>query len=236
MREEMRGISAKNLRGRVILIEEKKFSRRWITIPLSFFIHVFILTVLIVMSMTSIDHFPQVKISAVKVIVPPDTPKVPPGGRDSKKNIKSQSKIEKSGETTKIFCSCKLVAPLKPPEKIDDQSDLLQWNQFSNDQASAIGVEGGDPEAIAEAQKIWSEQLIKSEESFSQPQIAVRQPRKLREVAPVYPETARAIHLEGDVVIEATTDIYGRVNSIRIISGHLLAGRSGKSGCSPMAF
>lgn len=43
-------------------------------------------------------------------------------------------------------------------------------------------------------------------------------PKLIREVAPVYPEEAREAEIEGVVIIEVTTDIYGRVKNARILN------------------
>lgn len=45
----------------------------------------------------------------------------------------------------------------------------------------------------------------------------VTPPKLIREVKPVYPEEARAAGVEGVVIIEATTDTYGRVDSVKVL-------------------
>jgi len=45
----------------------------------------------------------------------------------------------------------------------------------------------------------------------------VRPPRPLKQVDPVYPDIAIQARIEGIVIIEATTDVYGRVQSYRIL-------------------
>jgi protein TonB len=42
-------------------------------------------------------------------------------------------------------------------------------------------------------------------------------PRKIGDVRPVYPEIARAAHLEGTVIMEAVLDTSGRVTQLRVI-------------------
>ena len=43
-------------------------------------------------------------------------------------------------------------------------------------------------------------------------------PKLIKEVAAIYPEIARQAKVEGNVVLEATTDIYGRVHNIKVLS------------------
>jgi protein TonB len=47
-------------------------------------------------------------------------------------------------------------------------------------------------------------------------------PRKLRDVAPVYPELARRAGLQGTVVLECVIDPAGHVADVKVLSGHLL--------------
>lgn len=50
----------------------------------------------------------------------------------------------------------------------------------------------------------------------------IREPRKLRHVAPVYPEIARAAKVQGVVVVECTLTPEGRVANVRVLRGHPL--------------
>ena len=47
---------------------------------------------------------------------------------------------------------------------------------------------------------------------------AIREPKKLVHVAPIYPEIARLSRLEGKVTMEAILDAAGRVESVRVLS------------------
>jgi len=45
----------------------------------------------------------------------------------------------------------------------------------------------------------------------------IKPPKLIKKVEPLYPEIARQARVEGIVIIEATTDIYGRVASVKIL-------------------
>jgi protein TonB len=45
----------------------------------------------------------------------------------------------------------------------------------------------------------------------------IKPPKLIKQVDPTYPEIARQARVEGVVIIEATTDIYGRVQSIKVL-------------------
>ena len=50
----------------------------------------------------------------------------------------------------------------------------------------------------------------------------VQRPKLMRKVEPEYPSVALKARIRGRVIVEAVTDIYGRVRDARIISGHPL--------------
>ncbi|HNX98700.1 MAG TPA: energy transducer TonB, partial [Candidatus Aminicenantes bacterium] len=45
-------------------------------------------------------------------------------------------------------------------------------------------------------------------------------PKKIKDAVPIYPAKALKEKIAGVVVVEASTDIYGRVRALRVISGH----------------
>jgi protein TonB len=50
----------------------------------------------------------------------------------------------------------------------------------------------------------------------------LRPPRKIRNVAPEYPEIARRIHVSGEVVVDCLIDERGRVREASVLRGHPL--------------
>jgi len=45
----------------------------------------------------------------------------------------------------------------------------------------------------------------------------IKPPKLIKEVKPIYPEDARQKRVEGTVILEATTDIYGRVQKVEVL-------------------
>ena len=45
----------------------------------------------------------------------------------------------------------------------------------------------------------------------------IKPPKLIKKVDPVYPEIARQARVEGVVILECTTDIYGRVQNIKVL-------------------
>lgn len=45
----------------------------------------------------------------------------------------------------------------------------------------------------------------------------IKEPQKIKSVKPVYPEEARKAEIQGEVILEVETDIYGRVKNIKVL-------------------
>jgi protein TonB len=45
----------------------------------------------------------------------------------------------------------------------------------------------------------------------------IKPPKRVKEVAPIYPEDARQARVEGVVILECTTDTYGRVMGVKVL-------------------
>jgi protein TonB len=45
----------------------------------------------------------------------------------------------------------------------------------------------------------------------------IKPPKLVHSVDPLYPEIARQARVEGVVIIEATTDVYGRVQTVKVL-------------------
>jgi len=54
----------------------------------------------------------------------------------------------------------------------------------------------------------------------------LQEPRKVRNVAPVYPPLAVAVHLQGRVVLDCVIDENGRIASVTVLSGNPLLDRA----------
>lgn len=46
---------------------------------------------------------------------------------------------------------------------------------------------------------------------------SIKEPQKLKSVDPVYPEVAKIARIQGEVILEAETDIYGQVKNIKVL-------------------
>lgn len=195
---------------------------RWITIPLSLVLHLFVLAALIVVPVLSVADMPEISVADVRVMKVPATPGVPPGPAGSARGRETVKKPVRPDQPA-VTASGRLQAPLKPPEKIELFFDPAAFTAEGSGYSGPT-VEGGDPDATLAVQGEWMQGLITERDAAGESRaaaISVRQPRKIKEVAPVYPFGGR-VNVSGVVVIEAETDIYGRVRNARVISGHPL--------------
>jgi periplasmic protein TonB len=49
--------------------------------------------------------------------------------------------------------------------------------------------------------------------------VEIREPRRIKNVDPIYPEVAVMSHLQGIVVLDCTIDAHGRVSGVRVLKG-----------------
>ena len=115
----------------------------------------------------------------------------------------------------------KLVAPIEVPVTIEE------------DEGSDFGVEGGVPGGVVGGVEGGVEGgviggvlggvlggILPNEQAFFVSGKKV--PKQIKQVKPEYPLEAYSARMQAVVIVEAMTDIYGRVNRARIISGHPL--------------
>lgn len=199
-------------------VENKKSTKKWLFFPVSLIAHGLVFgAVLIVPLMNADGHLPPVKFNQMVMIAPPTAPPPPPAPPKSKTSSKGRKK-KPDQNTSKPIPSGRFVAPVEVPSEIPDE-DI---SAFGFDEGSAFGVEGGVeggvPGGIVGG-------VLGSETSADQQEIqisTVQKPKLLRKVQPQYPPMALRARLEGMVIVEAVTDIYGRVVKTRIVSGHAL--------------
>ncbi len=135
---------------------------------------------------------------------PPAPPKGSPRGSGKRTPLKAQAAVAPGT----------LVAPVDIPEEIPEEGISEGGDRFG----VPWGVEYGEeqPAPTWELEN-WINLPLEKEEEPVRAVGEIKPPRLVRRVEPVYPEIARQARKEGVVILEATTDIYGRVVNIRIL-------------------
>ncbi|MCX6555483.1 MAG: energy transducer TonB [Candidatus Aminicenantes bacterium] len=192
----------------------------WLTLPLSLLLHVLLIASLVVVPLIRADaSLPKVKVFSVSITAPPMP--LPPSKGTGKKNtggekMAGEKKTNKNtGRPETRVPSTLFQAPCKVPEAIEEEliNTGIGSGPIGDDGGIPDGFDGGDPNAL-----IGVEKGEKVDESLPALRIAnLQMPRKIKEVKPVYSVIALAAHVQGRVIIEAMTDIYGRVRNARIV-------------------
>ena len=198
--------------------------RKWLLLPISLLLHVLAIAALVVVPLLLAEsELPQIKMTNILILAPPKpTPPPPPPPPPPKRRGSgaSQGGAARSDKKPAVY-SGKLVAPIEVPVTIAEEDGF--------DFGVEGGVEGGVPGGVLGGVEggviggvlggVLGGTLPEERPVY----VSGRHiPKLIRQVKPEYPAEAYSSRLQAMVVVEATTDIYGRVNSARIISGNPL--------------
>ncbi len=208
------------------LLEKRRASKKWFFLPASFIVHGVLVAALIVAPYLDADSsLPSVKIFDISIQSPP-LPNIPLGKKGSPaKKVSSEKK--KRPAKKKVFTGGRIVAPVNIADEIEDEDIFASSLGLDN----GTGVEGGIPDGIENGidggVPLMDMSQLNQLRSNIQP-MRVRPPRLIKEVKPIYPLVALRARVQGTVIVEAVTDIYGRVARVKLINGHPLLNNAAK--------
>ena len=111
-----------------------------------------------------------------------------------------------------------LVAPLNiPKEEPQDTDTGLIDTLESIGEGVEGGVEGGIEGGVDDGSSFNLITQVGGD-NLDNVQTVVQPPKIIKKVAPVYPPLAAKIRVQGDVVLQCVTDIYGNVVSVKVLS------------------
>ena len=180
--------------------------RRWLMLPVSIGAHGAVVVVSFVMPLATVDNLPVPAppssiIRYVKVVPPPSPPVERPQRAPGPANPKPYA------------------APTAAPSRIDAEVPTPPSGPPGESVPGALpgspGVEGGLPEG-----GVLVPPPPPPPEPPTQPVrvgLGVREPKKIVDVAPVYPRIAQTARVEGVVILEAVIDTTGRIDRLRVI-------------------
>lgn len=183
--------------------------------PLSFAVHAAAAAVLIVIPLLRPLPPPPFLISGAflapdRILPLPPPPPPPPARSSSSKRIARVS----PAQLRPLFEGARMIAPVVIPTGIEEET----IPGFGIDGGVEGGVEGGIKGGIYGSVVGPILEGVIGDVLAPLPAVGdVRPPRLLKKVDPLYPELARESRTEGDVIIEAETDIYGRVAGLRVL-------------------
>ncbi len=204
------------------LLEKKRLTKRLLFFPISIFLHLIVIGALIITPILNADNdTPIMKSISVLLSSPPSPspPRPPLGKRGSSKKytkVRSKKRVKRNS-----FKPTTLVAPFEVPDKIEDQ-DIEDFGEIEGD---IDGIEGGvsrDEGGVIDGGVLGAPLGEGYNISNAIYVTKVQKPKLIKKVNPVYPKIARTVGIKGRVIVEATTDVYGRVNIVKVINGNPL--------------
>jgi protein TonB len=206
----------------ITLGDKQSRGRKWLLLPISLLLHALAIATLVLVPLLSNEsNLPQIKVTNILVMAPPlplpPPPPPPPLGR-GRGSGKPKASTEEKSVKPPVFAG-KLIAPFEVPLTIDDED------------GSDFGVEGGVPWGVPGGVEGGVEGgvvggvlggVLSGIMPIDKPVFVSGKniPKLVKKVKPEYPQEALASRVQATVIVEAVTDIYGRVGQARIISGH----------------
>jgi protein TonB len=178
--------------------------------PLAVVLHAIGVAAVVVLPLLGEEPLPPANTTVARaffaepVLAPPPPPPPPP-----------QQRAAVAPRVTAEPTPSAFTAPIDVPETIDAVSSL----DLGVEGGVAGGVEGGVPGGVVGGVVGGLEEAPPPPTQIVRVGGVVREPRKVKDVAPVYPDVARAAKIEGIVILECTINPQGRVDAVRVLRG-----------------
>lgn len=193
------------------LTEKRKSFGKLILVPASLILHSAVVLSLIIYPMVSAGEMPEIKSLSVKLLSMPKliTPGVRSGGVKGRRGGDTRPSPHERKNADRM------VPPLEIPSEIEEP-DIFA------DNSDGPGVDGGIDQNFLDS---WGDPFGTGDgdrDLISATISMVRSPRLIKKIVPVYPQLALKVRREANIILEAVTDIYGKVKKVRIVSGDFL--------------
>ncbi len=198
---------------------------RTFDVVVSLMIHSVLIGILILLPLLFTEAIDLKQFTQTMLVAPPPPPPPPPPAAPAIVKVSSVSR--------KTFITGgKLMAPVAIPEKIA----MIKEEALPPDVGS-VGVVGGVPGGVPGGQlggviggilSSAPRTTLPPPPTAAAPKAPVRvggrirEPRIINRVEPTYPTLARQARMQGDVVIDAVIGVDGRVQEMKVVSGHPL--------------
>ena len=182
------------------------------TLPVSIAIHALVLLVVVVVPIITSEELPEptsaVKAFFVEPAAPPPPPPPPPPPAPRAATAPKTDPRPVPQEAPKFTAPVEVPDQIKPEEGID----------LGVEGGVPGGVEGGVPGGVVGG-------VVGGLPDAPPPTQAVRvggqikEPKKLKNVAPVYPDIAKQARVQGVVILECTISPQGKVTNVTVLRG-----------------
>jgi periplasmic protein TonB len=181
------------------------------TLPISLAIHAVVLIAVVVVPLLTSEEMPEptsaVKAFFVEPAAPPPPPPPPPPPAP-------KAQVQPKTPPRPIEDAPKFVAPVEVPEEIKPEEGI----DLGVEGGVPGGVEGGVPGGVVGG-------VVGGLPDAPPPPQAVRvggqikEPKKLKNVPPVYPDIAKQARVQGVVILECTISPQGKVTDVKVLRG-----------------
>lgn len=193
-----------------LFIPERNIRAKAAALPAAALIHAVALTLLLTVPLLRVGDLPHVDMTGV-ILAPalPSTPLPPPKARGGNPG----SRIRK--EPVAAAAAGWRVAPVDIPDGIVEEGFGADGAEGGIEGGVDYGAGGGLPANLVG--DTLSRLVGEPVEPVVRAVGDIKTPRLVRRVEPSYPEIARQARVEGTVILEATTDVFGRVAQVRVL-------------------
>lgn len=200
------------------LVEKPGTSKKWLFFPLSLVFHGCLIAVVVLGPLMNADNqLPEIKMINVFLASPVPPPPPPPPPPKGSSRLGKKSDKPKPGEQKRPVNTGRLVQPIEIPDEIEEEGLGIGLD---------VGVPGGVEGGVVGGMEggVLGSSLLGTDQDFDShiTPISIQQPKLIRRIEPDYPIAAIRSQIQGIVILEAVTDIYGKVVKVNIINGHAL--------------
>jgi protein TonB len=182
------------------------------TLPVSVAIHVVVLLAVVIVPLMTAETLPEPTSVGTAFFVepqaaPPPPPPPPPPAPKAQVQPRAVSTPQPIQEN-------KFTAPIETPDEVRPEEGI----DLGVEGGVPGGVEGGVPGGVVGG-------IVGGMPEAPPPPTAVRvggqikEPKKLKNVSPVYPDIAKQARVQGIVILECTISPQGRVTDVKILRG-----------------
>lgn len=225
-----------------LLDRNKTTGKRKLTLPFSIGLHVVVLAAVIILPLLSWDTLPEPAGTNIYAFFvepaaapPPPPPPPPPAPAKALMTPKAKPKVEAPKATPEFTAPVDVPQHIQPEQGSDVGSDAgvpagapegVEGGVEGGVKGGVVGgvvggVEGGIPEPEATPPPPPPPPPTAPPVPKGPVRVGgqIKEPRKIRNVSPVYPEVAKQARVQGVVVLECVISPSGRVSDVRVVRG-----------------
>ena len=195
-----------------LFVPDRHWRARATALPVAALIHAVALTLMVTVPLLRVGDLPKVDLTDVIIVpAPPATPLPPPKARAGN----PRARIGRKPVAAMAVAEGWRVAPVAIPDGIAEEG----FGTGGDKGGIAGGVDYGDAGVLPGnlVNTAFYGLVGEPVEPVIRAIGEIKVPKLARRVEPVYPEIARQARVEGVVILEATTDVYGRVTAVRVL-------------------